>query len=516
MTRRSASIGRCALALTWRVAKSTQTRGEFDRAVSEFTEAISLDPKMAEAYYNRGRIYSSNREEYDIAIADFEKAIEIDPTYAWAYHSRAVAHIHKKNYERAIADFNEAIRLDGKMAVSYLGRGNAYEEKGEYQTALADYDEAIRIDASICPCAYLSRGILYWRTGELDKSLVEYTQALSHDPKYALAYNNRGLVHEAKGDRDRALADFSEAIRLDGKNALALNNRGKLYEAMGDRDRAIADYATVLTLPKDSADTRQRQEIALARLGRLNQPKAAAAHPPGKRVALVIGNGNYAHAGVLDNPRNDARGVASSLRKLGFTVKDHYDLNRSQMVEALSDFGDLIAGADWAVVFYAGHGVEMDGTNYLIPIDVRLKRDSDVPLEGVSLNAVLAKVDAATQLGLVILDACRNNPFVTRMTRSAGARRSISQGLGRIEPEGNTAVAYAARHDTTADDGPAGGNSPFSEALLGHIEEPGIEIRILFGKVRDAVRRKTDRRQEPFLYSSLGGDQHFFASGTPR
>ena len=402
------------------------------------------------------------------------------------------------------------------MAVSYLGRGNAYEEKGEYQTALADYDEAIRIDASICPCAYLSRGILYWRTGELDKALVEYTQALSHDPKYALAYNNRGLVHEAKGNRDRALADFSEAIRLDGKNALALNNRGKLHEAMGDRDRAIADYATVLTLPKDSADTRQRQEVALARLGRLNQPKAAAAHPPGKRVALVIGNGNYAHAGVLDNPRNDARGVASSLRKLGFTVKDHYDLDRSQMVAALSDFGDLIAGADWAVVFYAGHGVEMDGTNYLIPIDVRLKRDSDVPLEGVSLNAVLAKVDAAKQLGIVILDACRNNPFVTRMTRSAGARRSISQGLGRIEPEGNTAVAYAARHDTTADDGPAGGNSPFSEALLGHIEEPGIEIRILFGKVRDAVRRKTDRRQEPFLYSSLGGDQHFFASDTPR
>ena len=184
------------------------------------------------------------------------------------------------------------------------------------------------------------------------------------------------------------------------KMPLALNNRGKLYEAMGDRDRAIADYATVLTLPKDTADTRQRQEVALARLGRLNQPKASAAPSAGKRVALVIGNSNYAHAGVLDNPVNDARGVTSSLRKLGFTVKDYYDLNRSQMVEALSDFGDLITGADWAVVFYAGHGVEMDGTNYLIPIDVRLKRDSDVPLEGVSLNAVLAKVDAATQLGL--------------------------------------------------------------------------------------------------------------------
>ena len=271
---------------------------------------------MAEAYYNRGIAHSNNREEYDIAIADFEKAIEMNPTYAWAYHSRAVAHIHKKNYERAIADFNEAIRLDSKMAISYLGRGNAYEEKGEYQTALTDYDEAIRIDASICPCAYLSRGILYWRIGELDKSLVEYTQALSHDPKYALAYNNRGLVHEAKGDRDRALADFSEAIRLNGKNALALNNRGKLYEAMGDRDRAIADYATVLTLRKDSADTRQRQEVALARLGRLNQPKAAAAHPPGKRVALVIGNSNYAYAGVLDNPQRRARSglIASETR----------------------------------------------------------------------------------------------------------------------------------------------------------------------------------------------------------
>jgi uncharacterized caspase-like protein len=155
------------------------------------------------------------------------------------------------------------------------------------------------------------------------------------------------------------------------------------------------------------------------------------------------------------------------------------------------------------------------GSGVLVPIDAELKRDSHVSDETLSLTQVQAKVDAASKLGLVILDACRNNPFVSRMARTGGATRSIGRGLSPIEPEGNVLVAYAAKHGTTADDG-SGKHSPFTEALLANIEEPGLEINFLFRKVRDHVRAKTAKQQEPFLYGSLGSEPLYFKTATAR
>jgi uncharacterized caspase-like protein len=216
---------------------------------------------------------------------------------------------------------------------------------------------------------------------------------------------------------------------------------------------------------------------------------------------------------VLPNPANDARAIAAALTRLGFAVTDQYDLSREKMGRALKDFGDRAEGAEWAVVFFAGHGLELNGTAYLVPIDAELKRDTHVSDETMSLTQVQAKVDAASKLGLVILDACRNNPFLSRMVRSGSASRSIGRGLSAIEPEGNVLVAYAAKHGTTADDG-AGKHSPFTEALLAHIEEPGLEINFLFRKVRDYVRQKTAKQQEPFLYGSLGSEPLYFKAAT--
>jgi uncharacterized caspase-like protein len=157
----------------------------------------------------------------------------------------------------------------------------------------------------------------------------------------------------------------------------------------------------------------------------------------------------------------------------------------------------------------------VNGATYLVPVDAELRRDTHVSDETLSLTQVQAKVDAAGKLGLVILDACRNNPFLSRMVRTAGATRSVGRGLSAVEPEGNVLVAYAAKHGTTAEDG-AGEHSPFTEALLAHIEEPGLEVNFLFRKVRDRVRDKTAKRQEPFLYGSLGSEPLFFKSATAR
>jgi caspase domain-containing protein len=222
----------------------------------------------------------------------------------------------------------------------------------------------------------------------------------------------------------------------------------------------------------------------------------------GKRVALVIGNSAYKNVPALPNPANDAADIAAALTRLGFTVALITNASFDEMRRGLIALGRDAAGADMAVVYFAGHGVEIGGENWLIPIDAELKRDTDAENEAVSLRSAMLQVSNTTSLGLVILDACRNNPFATKMQRSLTLRAVVSGGLGRIEPLGNVLVAYAARDGTTALDGD-GRNSPFTTALLHNIELPGVEVTFMFRNVRDDVMEATRNEQQPFVYGSL-------------
>jgi hypothetical protein len=222
----------------------------------------------------------------------------------------------------------------------------------------------------------------------------------------------------------------------------------------------------------------------------------------GKRVALVIGNSAYRNVPALPNPANDAADVAAALTRLGFTVALITNASFDEMRRGLIALGRDAAGADMAVVYFAGHGMEISGENWLIPIDAELKRDTDAENEAVSLRSVMLQVSNTTSLGLVILDACRNNPFAAKMQRSLSLRAVVSGGLGRIEPLGNVLVAYAARDGTTALDGD-NRNSPFTTALLHNIEEPGVEVTFMFRNVRDDVMEATGNEQQPFVYGSL-------------
>lgn len=225
-----------------------------------------------------------------------------------------------------------------------------------------------------------------------------------------------------------------------------------------------------------------------------------------KRVALVIGNSAYQSVPALPNPANDAVTIAQTFRDAGFDVVDsRHDLSSLDMKRALRDFSDKARDADIAVVYYAGHGMEMDGNNYLIPVDARLERDFDVEDESVSLDRVLLAVDPARQLRLVILDACRDNPFARKMKRTV-ANRGIGRGLAKIEPTSpNMLIAYSAKAGSTAVDGDAK-NSPFTLALAKYLTRPGLDVRKAFGFVRDDVLKSTSNQQEPFVYGSLGGE----------
>lgn len=247
-----------------------------------------------------------------------------------------------------------------------------------------------------------------------------------------------------------------------------------------------------------------------------------AATPP-KRIALVIANGDYASIGVLKNPPNDAKAVAATLRRLGFEVFERNDSKLSDTAAALAEFGRMASRAEWALIYFAGHGIEIGGRSYLLPVDVKLERDVDADVEAVPIDKLMALVDRTAGIGLVVLDACRNNPFERSMRRMErrGRDARTGAGLGRIEIDDDSAVlvAYSARHGTTAEDGD-GDLSPFAEALLQWIDKPGIEINMVFRKIRDEVMKKTSRRQQPFIYGSLPGREYYLvppraAAGPP-
>jgi Caspase domain/Domain of unknown function (DUF4189)/Putative peptidoglycan binding domain len=222
------------------------------------------------------------------------------------------------------------------------------------------------------------------------------------------------------------------------------------------------------------------------------------------RVALVVGNSAYKQALALPNPVNDAAAVAAMLEGAGFRVVLRRDIGINDMRRTLREFTDATRNADIALIFFAGHGIEIDGENYLIPVDAILERDIDVDDETVSLDRMLRVIEPARSLRLVILDACRDNPFSHSMKRTM-ASRSIGKGLAKVEPTvTDTLIAFAAKAGSTASDG-AGPHSPYTAALLRHLPEPGLDLRIALGRVRDEVMLKTERKQEPFYYGSLGG-----------
>jgi tetratricopeptide (TPR) repeat protein len=352
--------------------------------------------------------------------------------------------------------------------------------------------------------------------------VADCDQALLLAPKIATGFGNRCGARLAKGDLDAAVADCDQAVAIDPGYTAGYVNRGMVFERKGDSARAMADFQTALEKPPKFLTGKSFQKTArehLATLGVANQaPHSAApstvplvAANRDRRVALVIGNSDYKAVAALPNPSRDAGAVADALRKAGFqTVTLETDLSLDRFTNALRLFARQAETADWALIYYAGHGVEMNGINYLIPVNAKLETDRDVNFEAVPLDRILSAVEGARKLRVVILDACRDNPFANQMRRTT-ASRSIGRGLARVEPEGGTLVAYAAKNGAIALDGD-GQNSPFVTAMVKYLTVPGIEINKFFRLVRDDVLAATGRQQEPFVYGSLPSEDFFFVT----
>ncbi|OBS53467.1 hypothetical protein A8B73_06005 [Methylosinus sp. 3S-1] len=523
-------------------------KDEYDTAIGDFNKALAIDRNYVDAYVNRGHAYTFKRD-FDKAIADFDQAVRLKPRDAFGYAARAMARMGKADFTGAVADYDRAIKLDPQNAKLYTSRGEAWRLQGDLESSLQDHDKALslkpseevynnraltlkdialkskdvtKLDEARNDCSeaillnpsfavpYTNRGLIRRLAGDLRGSLLDLDKAIGLAQRSMEALTFRGDTYRAIGDLDRALQDYDEAIRIFPDYVAAHNGRGAALQKKGDLAGAKAEYEKALSLPSDADAGVAKPAQAEARVGLDEVRSLLGEAAPGVRVALIIGNSAYRAVPALPNPERDADAVAKKLEGLGF--KNQIRINNAtnaSFLAALKSFEEKAATADWAVIFYAGHGIQIAGGAYLIPVDAQLRTDEDVQKEAVPLERVLLAVNKAKKMRLVLLDACRDNPFEQKMKHADKRLRTV--GLPSIEPGSGTLVAYATRDGHTAEDGD-GDHSPFTQALLDNVAIPGVEINMVFRKVRDQVLKLTRGQQDPFTYGSLSSERFYFVA----
>jgi hypothetical protein len=233
-----------------------------------------------------------------------------------------------------------------------------------------------------------------------------------------------------------------------------------------------------------------------------------------KRVALVIGNSRYIHTPELKNPKNDAADLAAVLRTLNFTVVEGLDLSKAQMDTTIRDFAEQLGGADVAVFFYAGHGLQVNGQNYLVPTDAKLATAAALDFEMVRLDLIQRTMERETNTNVIILDACRNNPLARNLARAMGTRSiDIGRGLAPTESGVGTLISFSTQPGNVALDGD-GRNSPFAASLVKHIQKPDEDISSILISVRNDVIAATKNRQVPWEHSALRARLFFLSSAS--
>jgi tetratricopeptide (TPR) repeat protein len=515
----------CTAAVANDARSCDSSLNNFDAGIAACSRIIRERPKtykLSHAYGNRAAALYGKGER-DAALADINEAIQLAPTLAPAYNVRALILRDRGEYDKAIADLTKAISID--PAARYYGnRGDIARLKGDLNQSLRDVDKALTLHKK-SSLLHTYRGNALRYLGRLPEAVEAFESALRIAPDYVAAYVGRGLTYEKQADFVRGAADFRKALSFPADNE-KYDTTVDAQQTARARIAALESGAAQPAIPSLRPNQNSTTSIQTAEIEKPISPRPAtqpaSAALRGRRIALIIGNSAYKSVGALANPQKDAEVIASSLRNIGFEkVELVSDASREGLVNTLRAFAEESEKADWALVYYAGHGIELNGANYLVPVDAKLAADRDVQFEAVPLDQVMASVEGAKKLKVVILDACRDNPFQIRKTAvpeavaqrsTAGgvvASRSIGRGLGEVKVSGATLVVYAAKHGQIALDG-EGGNSPFAVALVQRVATPGVEINKIFRLIRDDVMEATAGRQEPFTYGSLPGREDFF------
>ena len=501
------------LALAYAVrGQAFRVKRNYDKAITAFSAAHDADPDDPVFINARGFTYEQKGDD-DHAMADYNLALQMHWNFAGALYNRGTLYMRKGALQSALDDFNAALKIKPDFYRALAERGRVLTINKDFDGALADFAEAERIDPAAGQ-ARLDRCLAYTVRGKFEQAIADCNSVVEKAPKFQFAVVSLADAYQAKGDLDAALKDYNSVLGMNPNNVRAHTGRGQLFERKHDLAQARADYrsAAFALTPYDSFETALARQIARERLAALT-PQAPSAPDTVRRVALIIGNGAYKNVHQLDNPPRDARLVAGALRDIGFqTVIQTNDLTRDKFFDALHTFAAEAEKADWAVVYYAGHGFEVGGVNYLVPVDAKLAADRDAETEAVALEQVIAAVGGAHKVRLVMLDACRDNPFAPTMQRTMELKL-VDQGFSNIEPAAGFMVVYAAKHGETALDGD-GVDSPFATAVARDLKQPHVEVRKLFDLVRDDVWSASRHQQQPFTYGSPPGrDDFYFVAG---
>ncbi len=494
------------------------------------------------AHNNRGGAYQSigTSSDHYRAIDDFSAAVRLDAKLPFAFNNRGISWAMVGAYDRAIDDFAQALRIDPKNARAYNNRGGAYRDRGEFDRAMADYNKAVSLDPKLAD-ALFNRGTVFLQKEAYNRAIADYTAVIRRSPRDILALAVRGRAWSAKDDLERAKADYEAALAVpaqDDRSRAVQEAVRELLRALIEKRAAIEEEALrkQAALEKQAAAERKEAAQKQAAHEKANAEKKAAekqvalqkSTPSGAkpelmetpqrtdRIALVIGNATYLSSlGALTNPSNDANDVAKALRQLGFAVWLRLDLGRVEMKEVLASFARAARDVETAVVFFAGHGFQYGGTNYLAPIDAPIA-DHESIADHVNLDWLMGSLKAERGFRILIIDACRNNLAVEQAaSRQVPDTRSIlvKRGLSPVTitttwSGGGMLVAFATLPGDIAADG-AGRNSPFTQALVKHLPTPGLELRHLFVRVRADVVLVTSNAQIPQVSDALNGEYVF-------
>ncbi len=349
-------------------------------------------------------------------------------------------------------------------------------------------------------------------------SCASYERRITSEPPGAVIYGGfskdklKPILNGAKTpyrDMGSGWSDFYYQARKEGYHDSEIYFQKDIYGDIhvhfeltpisGKTKPAAAESGPAANNRPSLAATPQKQSVQP-----VEENAPASSRSSEKRLALIIGNADYLHGGRLANPVHDARSMAAVLQELGFTVQRFENCDQKTMKRAIDEFGSSLKRYTVGVFFYAGHGVQVKGNNYLLPVDAKLESENDVEYDAVRADRVLAKMESAgTATNIVVLDACRDNPFERSWRRSARGN-----GLAFMNAPSGSIIAYATAPGETASDGD-GRNGLYTSAILEHIRTPGITIETMFKRVRSTIMEKSGKRQIPWESTSLRGEFYF-------
>jgi tetratricopeptide (TPR) repeat protein len=527
---------------------------ELKSALDDLTACIAVAPAPhPQPFSLRATIYTA-LERFDNALDDLAGAIRADPATSHHFVQRALILERLDRFSEARADLDAAVKLDPKNQNAWINSAMLWARYGDVERASADYNQAETVGGSQTWYALSGRARLAVSLGEPMRGFADWTRAaeLAALPTLAAQFHVRAgnLARDYLKDFDKARQSYARALAVLPRHADALIQRGIAFERVKRFDEAASDYRKAADMTRDNPLEKSVYDYSIFRLEALRARQSRKAGDPllppninvlsgsafvagkdrGRRVALVLGNAAYERVTPLMNSDRDAESVGAALSEAGFArVTVATNLDRGQMNGVLQQFADEAAGADWAVIYYAGHGIEIDGVNYAIPVDASMDTLRDAGAHAISINQMISAVDRAKGLHLVVLDACRDDPFVQEAHRAAARKRKVDTsadaaldpliarrkdiggGLAGLQLAGlNTVALFATQPGQVTLDGDEL-NSPFTRAFVSNLPTPNLDLRLLFEKIRRDVADGTKGRQRPAFDGRLTeGEQFFF------